>query len=171
MNVRKARGFLLVELLTALFAVAAGGTLMTMGVVSLLRSQERVARFTNRYAGLNDLLAWVRRDVRHASTMELSAGGQDGALQTLVLRSSTGETIYRVYADRVHRVQDGPGAIGEKLWDRSTGEASFVGERDEAGNVSTLRVTVVWRDRQKKYPAPTRRFEMVLRCAREMRDE
>jgi len=161
-------------MLTVLFAIGVGGTLATMAVASLLSAHVQVADFTNRYAVLNDLLEWIRCDVRQASSMELIDNGPDETAQTLTLRSSTGTTVYNVYADRVSRSQDVAGPTCQKSWGRLVGLVKLVLDHPGPGGSPVLHVTVMWRNEEKstgQWPVPHRRFDLAIYCAGEMPHE
>ncbi len=163
------RAVFLVEMLTVLMILTAGGTLMAVGLASILRSHNRVAEFANRYAVLNDFLRCLSRDVRRATTASLHEGTGEGLRQVLVIGEMPPRVSYRFYQQHVERMGPEGGSALVKLWEPMSAEVGIGGPSDTVGRV--IRVTVYWRRTGAKDPDSDRRFDLSVRCAGELGDD
>lgn len=165
------RGMFLIELLPVLLAVAVGGTVMTMSIASILRSQRRVAELSNRYAVFNDFLRCFRQDVRSAGELTLVNDDRDDSVQVLVVGHGQRKITYRFLDEGVARIGYEKDPVADKQWTFENTDFSLALESapDELGPL--VKLTIWWRRTAKKDPEPSRRFDVTIRCAGELRDE
>jgi hypothetical protein len=157
----KRRGVFLVEMLTVIFMVGIGGTLMAAGLASLLRSQDRVAAFGNQFTRINDFLRCIQADVRGATSSTLHEDeGAEPRLVLLLDKSST-QISYRFFEDHVER--SGGEERQAKFWSPMKAVVSVV-DSHEAGGNKGVAVTVFWRRMSPKDAEPSRRFDLLVRC-------
>ncbi len=159
------RAIFLVEMLTVFLCVAIGGTLMTVGLASIVRSHRQIAGFANRYAVLNDFLQWIRHDVRTAEEITLR-GGEGGDLQkVLVIGESPRQVLYRFYPGRVERVGFEDDTIADKYWEMKHTDVTIGVEQAGGSGDTVLNMTVQWHRSSKITPEPRRRFDITIRCS------
>ncbi len=164
------RGVFLVELLTVLMLVMAGGTLAAVGLASLVRSHSRVARFDNRQAQISDLAATLSRDVRRAETAQLIDQRDDGVRQELWIGKEPRRVTYRFFDHHVERTGFHEDAEASTAWE---GLSAMVGvERGplDRGHV-VVSVTVYWPRLDRDDVEPDRRLDFAVRCAGETSHE
>ncbi len=190
------RAFSLLEVLAIFLIVTVAGTLMTVGVASVLRAHKRTAELANRYAVLHDFLHTLRGDVRAADRLALTSE-PDGASTTmkLIFDDESPELLYRFFFDRIERFGDGTDDNqvndvasaprgGRKVWPFEHSSATIALERPPGGGAPLLKVTLQWYRRSKDDPQPNshpkrserwgppaRRFSVTLRPAGERRYE
>ncbi|MHC4696768.1 MAG: type II secretion system protein [Planctomycetota bacterium] len=164
---RRRRAFLLVEMLTVMFMLAIGGTLMVVGLASIHRSHKRVAEFGNRYALLNDFLRCLSRDVRMAKTATVGDGEGEELRQTLVIGRMPERVLYRFYKGHVERAGFKGDSVAAKRWEPMSAAVKITGSRAVAGE-TIVSVTVSWPRTDKKDPEPNRRFDVAMRCNGEL---
>lgn len=167
---RRHRAVLLLEILTVLFMVAVGGTLMTAAITSILRSQKRVTDFGDRYTALNDFLEALRRDVRRVTTARLGAGDGGDLRQVLILGEPPERVAYRFYEQHVER-REGPtgGSSETRGWEAVSASAEIQRSRTNSA-AAIVSVTAYLRRSSADAPAPVRRFGLALRCVGEVVD-
>lgn len=158
------RGTFLVEMLTVIFMVGIGGTLMSVGLASLLRSQNRVATFGNQFARVNDFLGSLERDVRKATTATLhnTEGGEPR--QILTLGETSTRVSYRFFENHVERSERGT----ETLLSSISTRIGLVNGTD--GRVG-VNVIVLLPRSDGRDPEPHRQFHRLYRCAGAIYDE
>ena len=164
------RGFMLIEMVTVLLMVGVGGTLMALAVGSILRSQRRVAEFSNQYAEVNDFIRCLSRDVRMSATAVLQEGDGDGLRQVLLLGDPPRQVSFRFYGQSVERTVSPGSALSAKLWTPLEAVVKVISSQpgtDEAA----VGVTIRWHRADAKDPEPNHRFDLVVRCARELGHE
>ncbi len=175
-NKRPARAFFLAEMLVVLFLVLVGGGLITTGLSAILRSQKQVARLSNRYTVLHDMLSHLRADVRHADSLTIQQDDDTPIAYELVLLSGASSPagaaprrVWRFAGGRVERVASITAPEAEKVWDLGPCDTTLA---PGPGDPTTLLdLSVTWRtDRVKDMPS-RRRFDATIRCAGELDDE
>ncbi len=164
---RRRRAVLLVEMLTVLFMMSIGGSLMTIGLASIMRSQRRVADLDNRYAMTNDFLRCVFRDVRRATTASLHEGDGAELQQVLVVGEFPRQVSYRFYKQYVERTGFEGDSQAAKLWSPMTANPGVTPVQSDVGT-ALVDVTVFWGRTDAKDPEPNRRFDLAVRCAGEL---
>ncbi len=165
---RRHRAYMLIEMLTVLMAVAVSGSLITAGILAILRSQDRLAEFANRTAVMNDFVQCLRRDVRAATTARLKGG--EGLPRVLELGDEPEPVTYLFYEERVERVGMDDRAVAAKVWDPMTATVSVTGLGAETGE-AIVSATVYWQKTKKDDPRPDRRFDFAMRCVGELYNE
>ena len=166
----RGRAVVLLEILTVLFLVAIGGTIMSVGIAAVVRTHRRTADLTNRYAVLNDFLRCIRGDVRAASGIALEGDGSQ-TVTTLTLTHAQPEAYaeYLFFENRVERLRLSAGDIlvEDKSWpvDHATVDVDLAHGSD--GEAALLHLAVQWHRRSKDDTQPGRRFDMILRAAGE----
>lgn len=158
------RGIMLVEMLVVLFLVGTGGTVITLGVLSILKSQDRVSDFANRYATTQDFLDTVSRDARAVTTASLHRA-ESSDVQVLTLGEPNRQTVYRFYSDRVERTASAGMRAAAKSWP-VTAEAALLGSSRSPG-AKLLKATVFWHRPDVHELDPARRFDVTVRCVGE----
>lgn len=164
------RGIFLVEMLTVIFMVGIGGTLMAVGLASLLRSQDRVVASGNRFTQVNDFLRTVKRDVRMSAVATLSESQGEGPRQILLLGEPPTQITYRFFGNHVERSGRIAGNNAKNSWSpmiAQIGVESAVDSRALTG----VEVTVFVPRTGKSDPDPARRFDFLVRCAGELNHE
>ena len=164
------RGVLLVELLTVLFMVAIGGSLMVVAVTSILRSHKRVAEFDNRYAVLNDFLQCISRDVRSARIATLRDDDGENLRQVLIIGEAAKQVTYTFYDRHVERTGFEGDSMAAKSWDSLHVVVGIAQDPTRADRTPTVRLTVSWPRSDVDEIEPSRRFDAAIRCAGELRD-
>ena len=170
---RRHRAYMLIEMLTVFLAVTVCTSLITLGILAIRRSQDRLAEFANRTALMNDFVQCLRRDVRAATTARLGDGESEAFPRVLELGDAPEHVTYLFHGQRVERVErvgaDGR-SVAPKVWDPMTATVSVTGLGAEAGG-AIVSATVYWRKTKKDDPRPDRRFDVALRCVGELYDE
>jgi len=162
----KRRGTFLVEMLTVIFMVGIGGSLMTVGLASLLRSQDRVVAFGNRLARVDAFLTSFERDVRTAGVVTLRDAQDEEPRQELLLGEPTAQVRYRVFEDHVERTAQG----SEQLWSPMTVRMEI--ERGMGPGAGVAVGATVFLPRTDHHdPEPRRQFHVLVRCADERRHD
>jgi len=164
------RGYMLIEMLAVLIAVTVGGSLITAGILSIRRSQDRLAEFANRTALLNDFVQCLRRDVRAATAVRLREGDGEGSPRVLELSDASKHVTYLFDEQRVERVGSGDRAAAAKVWDPMMATVSVRGLDGEARR-AVVSATVYWYRVKGDVPQPDRRFDFTVRCAGELYHE
>ena len=164
---RRRRAVLLVEMITVLFMLSIGGSLMAVGLASIMRSQRRVAELDNRYAMTNDFLRCLFRDVRKATTASLREGDGAELQQVLVVGEFPRQVSYRFYKQHVERTGFEGDSQAAKLWSPMTADIGVTPVRSVVGN-ALVDVTVFWGRTDAQDPEPNRRFDLAVRCAGEL---
>jgi hypothetical protein len=154
----KRRGIFLVEMLTVIFMVGIGGTLMSVGLASLMRSQDRVVAFGNQLARVHDFLGALERDVRAASTAALGDVQGEQPCQVLSLGELPTQVTYRFFENRVERTADATAIVWSPLIAQIHLERGMAGRVGVGADVSIHRAN-------KSDPEPHRRFQLFVRCA------
>jgi type II secretory pathway pseudopilin PulG len=157
------RGVFLVEMLTVLFMVGIGGTLMAVGLASLLRSQDRVSVFGNQFTHINDFLRCIKRDVRSATSATLLRGDASEPQAILFLNEPPTQVSYRFFENHVERSGGDEGDTA-KLWSSLNAQVSIPGSPEGTENTGVA-VTVFWRRASAKEPDPDRRLDLFARCS------
>lgn len=175
MNPARRRGYIMLEMIAVLAILIFAGGIARMVFDALIDANARTARFTERYAALQDFFGTLERDVRRSSAIEARnepASGEDmtrlSSQFTLVSPSS--RIVYILDAEGVMRmIEDIPDAV--KRWDTSIGSLKIDVLRDAAGRPTILTATVTWRRTQ---PAtgfqPNSTFTLVARCTEQEAD-
>ena len=164
------RAVFLVEMLTVLLLVSVGGTLMAVGLTSVLRSQRRVAEAGNQYAVLNDFLRCLSRDVRAAETAELLNGDGEDLPQVLLIGVPPKRVSYEFYERYVERTGYEGDRVRGKRWNPMSAVTKVTEGRSGAGG-TIVSVTVSWTRADARDLKPNRRFDTAIRCAGELRDD
>ncbi len=173
------RAFTLLEVLAVFLIVTVAGTMMTVGVASVLRAHKRTAELANRYAVLHDFLHTLRGDVRAADRLALTSEPNDAATTLkLIFDDESPELLYRFFFDRLERFGGGtdgnqvdPVASaprgGRKVWPFEHSSATVALEqppgRPESkdslcfGAAPLLKVTLQWYRRPKDDTQPNAR--------------
>ena len=160
------RGTFLVEMLTVIFMVGIGGTLMTVGLASLLRSQDRVVDFGNRFARVNAFLGSFERDVRAAGVVTLRDALDAEPRQELLLGEAPAQVRYRFFEDHVERAEQ----ESIMLWSPMTARVEIErGTRPKDG--VAVGATVLFPPADRNAAEPGRHFQLLVRCADERRHE
>ncbi len=107
--------YLLIEMLTVILMITVGGSLITVGLAAIFKSQQRVAAADNRYAIMDDFLRSFSSDVRAATLAMVREGSETGPQQILVIGEAPRETVYELYEDYVTR-KAANADHQEKLW-------------------------------------------------------
>jgi len=162
------RGVLLVELLTVILLVGVGGTLMAVGISSIIRSQKRVAEFGNEFAVINDFLQCFSSDVRRSSSISMSENADQDGGQTVILTTPTGRTTYRLSAQSVAR-EGLPGSL-PKNWNPMIASVAII-SNSPSSKGEGVRLAITWPRKDAKDPEPKRRFDLVVRCEEEFGDD
>lgn len=163
-------GFMLLEMMTVLFMLGIGGTLMAVALGSIMQSQRRVAQFGNQYAEVNDFIRCLSHDVRMSAKAVLQEGGGDGLRQVLVLGDPPRQVTFRFYGQSVERTGSPGSALSAKLWTPLEAAVNIV--RGQTGTDDTaVGVTIRWHRADAKDPEPNHRFDLVVRCAGEQGHE
>ena len=165
------RAVFLIELLPVMLAVAVGGTVMTISIASILRSQKRVAELSNRYAVFNDFLRCFRHDVRAATGLALEDDDGDDGKLVLVIDGGSRKVEYRFLDQSVGRIGFERDPVAGKQWTFERTDFSVILESSPDGRSPLVKMTVWWHRVDKKDPEPPRRFDVTIRCAGELRDE
>ena len=165
------RAVFLIELLPVMLAVAVGGTLMTISIASILRSQKRVAELSNRYAILSDFLRCFRQDVRAGTELTLAETGGDAGDQVLFIGGTSGRIAYRFLDQTVERAGYEPDRVVGKQWEFEHTRFSLVVESSGTGLDPLVKMTAWWHRVAKDDPNPARRFDVTIRCAGESKSE
>lgn len=164
------RAVFLVEMLSVMFMLAVGGSLIAAGLVSIHRSHKRVAELGNRYAVLNDFLRCLSRDVRMAKTANVRDGDGEDLLQILVIGETPARVSYRFYERHVERAGFEGDNVAAKRWDPMYAAVEILGGRPVEGD-AIVGVTVSWHRTDKNDPEPYRRFDAAVRCAGELSND
>ena len=167
--IRKRRAVFLVEMLTVILMVGVGGTLMAVGLGSMLRSQDRVVEFGNRFARTNDFLRCLKRDVRMATTATLREEHGEELRQVLWVGEPPTQITYRFFDHHVERSGGRADDDAAKLWSPMSAEISLMGT-DHVTDSTGVSVTVFWRRTGARDPEPNRQFDLAVRCAGELGD-
>ncbi|MBI1826348.1 MAG: type II secretion system protein [Planctomycetes bacterium] len=162
------RGVFLVEMLTVIVIVGIGGTLMAVGLASMLRSQKRVAEFGNQYAEINDFLRCFSRDVRQSTSVVTHETAGETVRQVVALNLPSGQLVYRFFEQKVER-EARPG-IAPKSWTPLIAHAEIVSGKSTS-NGTGVSIAVSWRRLGAKDPEPSRRIDRIVRCAGEIGHE
>ena len=165
------RAMFLIEMLPVLLAVAVGGTLMTVSIASILRSQKRVAELSNRYAILNDFIACLRQDVRAATELALEDGDGDNGERILVIDHGSRKIVYRFLDQHVERTGGEQDPVADKRWTFEHTDFDLALEPSPEGLITLVKVCVWWQRTAKDHPEPRRRFDVTMRCAGMLRHE
>lgn len=163
------RAVFLIEMLTVVFCVAVGGTLMAVSIASIVRDHRRIVEFGGRYAVLNDFLRCLREDVRAASTAESSNGDDAEGKQILAIGEPRQRVLYSFVEDHIERVGFVDDPVADKVWNMKHATVTVGLEPPINGGDALVTVAVTWRRTARDDPAPSRRFEATLRCAGEIR--
>lgn len=164
--IRRRRGVFLVEMLTVALLLTVGGTLMAVGLASIMRSHLRVAQFDNRYARINDFLATLSRDVRRADFARVEATTEKGLRQVLAIGAAPRQVSYRVFEDRVERTGFAADAGASTAWEPMI---AIVTVADGPGSESSVvNVTVLWPRGDDNDTEPNRRLDAAFWCAGEV---
>lgn len=163
---RRRRGVFLIEVLTVLVLLTAGGTLMAMGLAAIVRSHQRVAQFDGRYVQINDLLKTLSRDVRRAAIAQAGASIEAGQRQVLVIGAAPRQVTYRFLEDRVERMGFAGDTDASTAWEPMTAIVTVAAGQGSEGSV--VNVTVLWPRGDDKDTEPDRRFDTAVRCASEI---
>lgn len=160
------RGYLLIEMLTVIVMITVGGSLITLGLAAIFKSQQRVAAADNRYAIMDDFLRSFSSDVRAATLATVREGSETSPQQILVIGEAPRELVYELFEDHITRKVTN-GGHQEKMWRAISAKVTV--ETVEASNSATLvSVTVLWHRSDAQDPEPHRRFDLTLRCAGEL---
>lgn len=162
------RGVFLVELLTVFILVGIGGTLMAVGLVSIMHSQKRVAEFGNQYAETNDFLRCFSRDVRRSTSATVLENPGESVRQIVTLDIPSGQQVYRFHEQKVER--EGSPDTAVKSWTPLIAHAGIV-SGPPASEGTGVSVTISWHRMGAKDPEPSRRIDLVARCAGEVGHE
>ena len=163
----KRRGVLLVEMLTVLTIVGVGGTLMAVALASMLKSQDRVARLSNRFATTNDFINCIQADIRSGTAVQVhTLSHPDGEQTLLTITGPSGPVLYRLSEQHVER-DAGSKSKSAKSWTDLAAEASVVTGPNAAEGLG-VNVLVRWRRSGHDDPEPNRRFDLFVRCAGEL---
>lgn len=163
--IRKRRGVLLIEMITVILMVGVGGTLMAVGLVTMLRSQKRVVEFGNQFAATNDFLRCFSRDVRTGTTAAMQEPVGGDVRRVLMINTVSGQVVYRFDKQQVQR-EASPG-VAAKLWSPMTAEVAIVSGPNVSGGVG-INLSVSWFRGVAKDPGPNRRFDLFVRCGGEL---
>ena len=158
------RAMFLIEMLPVLLAIAVGGTLMTISIASILRSQKRVAELSNRYAVLNDFMACLRQDVRTATKLALEDGDGDNSERVLVIDQGSRKIAYRFPDRRVERLGGEQDPVADKSWTFEHTDFDLALEPSPEGLPVLVNVSVWWQRTAPDHPEPGRRFDVTMRC-------
>jgi len=162
--------FALIQLLSVLFIVAVGSTLMATSIASILRTKKHADALTDRYAVLTDFTHCLRRDVRGSSAMRLRSE-QDNGVPILTLEGGGGLVSYTFLPESVERVGFDGDPMSNKAWSfvRTQVLADLEAQTGSADPI--LHVTVLWRSLAHDDAQPQRRFDLAFRSVGEVYDE
>ncbi|MFQ5414996.1 MAG: hypothetical protein ACE5E6_11110 [Phycisphaerae bacterium] len=89
---RPAHAFMLIHMLAVLVLAGVGLSVATVGLAGMINAQNQVARLSNRYTVLNDVLNHLRKDVRGAQTLTLRRGDETPSAYVLELHGRAAST-------------------------------------------------------------------------------
>jgi len=165
--IQRRRAMLLLEVLTVIVLLTAGGTLLAVGIGSMQHSQKRVAALGNRYAVLNDFLRRFALDVRRARTATLRDGSEPGERQILLIGEAPGQVVYHFLEGRVERTGTAGDDAAPTRWEPMAAAVGIVEGPPDSAEVGVT-VTVYWHRTDDADPQPDRRFDLTVRCAGEI---
>ncbi len=165
------RAVFLIEMLTVLTMLAVGGSLMTLGLVSILKSQKRVTVVSNRYAQLNDFFRVFSHDVRTSRVVSLSVENGEGdkvePRQVLLIGEAPRQVKYRFYKQYVERTGYERDTVAEKRW-ASMSTTVQIDDGQPASRGPIVKASVIWHQTGTQDPEPTRRFDLSVYGAGEL---
>ena len=167
---RRRQAFALIQMLSVLFIVAVGSTLMVTSIASIMRVKKHADALTNRHAVLTDFTRCLRRDVRGADAMSLSSGLNDEG-STLTLEQRDGSVCYTFLPEAVERVGADRDFVSNKAWSFARSLVSVELESPTPDAAALVHVAVCWRSLARDDLQPQRRFDLVFHCAGEVYDE
>lgn len=169
MNSSARRAFVLLEMLTTLLLVLVGGTLVTVGLASILKANNRAAELSNRYSIMSDMAARFRRDFRGAQRMSYTRSSDESPETELVLTGPAGKIVYLFAEGQLNR--SGPEPAGTAVWPLEYTEVAGSVETSTDGEPAVFHLTIIWKKRKKEVQEFGRRFDLVLRCGGELTSE
>lgn len=164
------RAMALIQLLSVLFIVAAGSTLMATSIASIMRTKKHADALTDRCAVLTDFTRCLRRDVRGSNAMSLRSRPNDDA-QILILERGSESVSYTFLPGNVERAGFDGDRVSDKAWSFARTLVSVNLESRDGDADPLLHVTVHWQSLARDDAQPRRRFDLVFHSVGEIYDE